>query len=163
MSFDQSRGYIKDYALIKGIDLLINMVKELRADIVSLQNIYTTWKKDSTLSFENQIQVIFGTSAGDKSSLYLVHCLDKLNREKMSEFPHREYLITLTLDCISAINRAVRDHSHIWNKVQLHTILEALGTGHVVKGKVLPYYDNEEEEKEKKKKKERYVLEYKPD
>jgi len=143
------------------------MVKQLRADVVSLQTIYTTWQKDSTLSFENQIEVIFGTSAGDKSSLYLVHCLDKLNREKMSEFPHQEYLITLTLDCISAINRAVRDHSHIWNKAQLHTIMEALGTGHVVKGRVLPYYDSDEdededEEKKKKKEKKPYVLEYKP-
>jgi len=141
------------------------MVKQLRADVVSIQTIYTTWQKNSTLSFENQVQVIFGTSAEDLTSKYLVHCINKLNDEKMSEFPHQEYLIRLTLDCISAINRAVQSHSHIWNKAQIKTIMEALGTGHVVKGRSLPYYDDDEdedEEKKRKKEKKPYVLEYKP-
>ncbi|MFW9968758.1 MAG: hypothetical protein ACFFDF_01070 [Candidatus Odinarchaeota archaeon] len=167
MAYQRSRTYISDYAQLQGINLLMNMIKQLRADLIALKGVYGDWQKDSTLSFENQVELIFGTSAGDKSPKFLVYCLDKLNREKMSEFPLREYIISLTIDSISAINRAVLEHNHIWNKAQLQTIMEALGSAHVIKGRSLPYYDDGEDEEanngKKEKKKKPYVIEYKSD
>ncbi|HEC40456.1 hypothetical protein LCGC14_0957810 [marine sediment metagenome] len=164
MSSNQSNWNIRDYALVQGINLLTNMVGQLRADITLLQGVMTGWKKDSTLDYKNQVQLIFGTSADDKSCEYLVDCLNRLNDHKLSEFPYREYLIKLNSRCLSAIFRAIRAHSHIWNQAQLKTILNALGTAHVVKGKALPYYDSgEDEDQKKERKKERYVLEYKED
>lgn len=164
MSREQSNWNIRDYALVQGINLLTNMVGQLRADIGLLQGVMDGWQKDSTLGFKNQVQLIFGTSAHDKSCEYLVDCLNKLNDHKLYEFPHREYLIKLNSRCLSAIFRAIRAHSHIWNQAQLKTILNALGTAHVVKGRSLPYYDSGEEEgKKKEKQKKKYILEYKED
>ena len=163
MSNERSNWSVRDYALIQGINLLVNMIGQLRADIKLLQGVIGDWTLSDTFGYENQVQLIFGTSADDKSCGYLVYCLNNLNDEKLSEFPHKGYLIKLNSRCLSAILRAVKSHSHIWNKAQLQTILNALGTAHVVKGKALPYYDPGEEEKKKEKKKERYVLEYKGD
>ncbi len=164
MSSNQSNWNIRDYALVQGINLLTNMIGQLRADISLLQGVMGEWQKDNTLGYKDQIQLIFGTSAHDKSCEYLVYRLNKLNDHKLSEFPHREYLIKLNSKCLSAITRAVKAHSHVWSKVQVQTILNALGTAHVVKGKTLPYYDSgEDEDQKKERKKERYVLEYKED
>ncbi len=142
-------------ALIQGINLLVNMIKQLRADIVLLEDVFGDWQQKSTLGFENQVKIIFGTSADNRASLYLVGCISKLNKHKMHEFPYREYLVTLTVDCIDAVMRAIQAHSHIWNKVQLQTVLNALGTAHVTRG--LPYYDNEEDEDKKKEQKKHII------
>ncbi len=164
MSSNNSNWNIRDYALVQGINLLTNMVGQLRADITLLQSVMGGWEKEKPLILENQVQLIFGTSADDKPCKYLVDCLNKLNDHKLSEFPLREYLIKLNSRCLSAIFRAVRAHSHIWSKAQLQTILNALGTAHVVQGKALPYHDSGEvEDQKKERKKKRYVLEYKED
>ena len=153
MSYD--RSHVRDYAIIQGITLLENMIKRLEKDRVDLETVFGDWQRDSTLGFESQVRVIWGTSADDKACEYLVDCLTELNSHKMCEFPLREYLITLTDNCIDAVFRAIKAHSHIWNKAQLHTVLNALGSGHVIAGRSLPYYgapeDEDEDEKEKKK------------
>lgn len=157
MSYKEPRSYVHDIALIRGIDLLVNMIEQLKVGMESLQNVFGEWQESSTLGYENQVKIIFGASADNKASLYLVNCLSKLNKHKMHEFPHREYMITLTIDCLDAILRAARAHDHIWNKAQLHTVMSALGSAQVVKGKALAYIDYEDDEDKKKEQKKHII------
>jgi len=151
------KSYIRDYALIQGINLLMNIIKRLQDDIIKLQGVFGEWNETSIISYENQVLLIFGTSANDKSCQYLVDCLSELNNHKLSEFPHKQYLLKLTTESLFAIMNAIKAHSHIWNRVQLQTLTSALGTSHVVKAKGLPYYEPDDKEDEE----ERYMLEYK--
>ena len=154
---------VRDLALIEGIHLLVNMISQLNEDIISLQNIFGDWQKYNTLGLENQVQLIFKTSADDKPSKYLVHCLTELNKAKMGEFLIREYLLSKTIACIGAIHIAVQAHGHVFTVTQLKVITKALGTSHIAKTKGLPYFDhgNGADEDEKKEKKKPYILEYK--
>lgn len=162
MPYERPPSYMHDQAIIQGINLLVNMIKQLRDDIKLLQGVIGDWTESDTFGYVNQVQLIFGTSADDKACGYLVDCLNNLNDHKLFEFPYREYLIKLNKRCLSSIFRAIKSHSHIWNQAQLQTILSALGTAHVVKAKALPYIDlGDEEGEEEKKKKKTYFLEYK--
>lgn len=134
------------------------MIKRLDKDRIDLETVFGDWQKNSTLGFESQVRVIWGTSADDKACEYLVDCLSELNSHKMCEFPYREYLIFLTDNCIDAVFRAIKAHSHIWNKAQLHTVLNALGSGHVVAGRSLPYYGEPETEEKEKKTQKRHII-----
>ncbi|KKN04914.1 hypothetical protein LCGC14_1092540 [marine sediment metagenome] len=159
-----SYSNVRDLALIEGIHLLVNMISQLNEDIISLQDIFSDWQKYNTLGLENQVQLIFKTSADDKPSKYLVHCLTELNKAKMGEFLIREYLLSKTVDCIGAIQLAVQAHGHIFTITQLKVITKALGTSHIAKTKGLPYFDpGDREDGEKKEKKTPYVIEYKGD
>ncbi|KKN17695.1 hypothetical protein LCGC14_0963280 [marine sediment metagenome] len=151
----------RDYALIEGIHLLGNMMELIEKDLVILQTVFSDWQLHSTLSLENQVSLIFGTSADDKASRYLVYCINRLNAHKMYKYKHRGYLIMLTKDCLAAITRAIRAHTHIWNNIQSEALKAAFSSSHIIKSKGLPYYEPEDDEDEDED--EAYVLEYKGD
>ncbi|MFX0023762.1 MAG: hypothetical protein ACFE9S_15655 [Candidatus Hermodarchaeota archaeon] len=160
MAYD--RNYMREYTALAGINLLENVIKQLQDLEIKLMEITDDFSKIGILSLEKQVQLVFGISADDKASRYLVYCLNMLNDHLTSEFPHREYALKLIRRCLGAVHRAVRSHSHIWNKAQLHAIITALGSAYVTKKKAFPYYydddkDNGNETKERK------VLEYKED
>lgn len=157
-------SYIREYAQIHGINLLMNVIERLKSLEKNLMEIVVNWQETRTLGLVNQVQLIFGTSGDDLTSQYLVYRISLLNEHLMSEFPHKEYALKLTQKCLNAMYRAIQSHSHIWNEVQVKSILASLGSAYVIRTKGLPYIDNIDEEKEdnvKKKKEKPYVLDYK--
>jgi len=155
MSYD--RSYIKEYALIRGITLLENILIGLEEQETKLETISNAWIVAKRPIISNQIKMINSTSADDIASKFLVRKLNKLNDHLLSEFPYIPYAIRLSREALHAMQRALQAHSHIWNQAQLQTILSAMGASTVVKTKGLPYYDYEDEE-EKKEKKERRAI-----
>ena len=107
--------------------------------------------------------MINDTSADDIPSKYLVMRLNKLNDHLLSEFPDWDYAVILSIKALKALLRANRSHSHMWNQVQIQSVLLAMGSSHVVKTKSLPYFDYDDDDDKKKKKKKTKVLEYNPD
>lgn len=160
MSYD--RSHIRDLALIRGITLLENIFERLDAQEERLTVISAKWIENNAPIISNQIQMIRDTSADDIASRYLVMRLNKLNDHLLSEFPDWDYAVILSIKALKALLRANRSHSHIWNQVQIESVLLAMGSSHVVKTKGLPYFDYEDVDEEKKKKKKTKVLEYKP-
>lgn len=157
MSYD--RSHIKDYALIQGITLLENVLKSLLIQEEKMEVISNEWIKDTCPVIKNQIKLINNTSADDIASKFLVKKLNKLNDHLLSEFPYLQYALRLSREALHAMQRAYQAHSHIWNQVQLHSILTAMGSSHIVKTKALPFYDYEEkEEEEEKEKKKRHAI-----
>lgn len=156
------RSYAREWAQIQGITLLQNILKQLENLELTLMTLSESWIENRILNIEQQVQLIFGVSANDVTSQYLVFCINKLNDHLISEFPHREYTLKLTKKAIHAMERAIQAHSHIWSTAQLQSVLTALGSAHVVRTKGSPYYYNIEQE-DKKKEKKIEVLEYKPE
>jgi len=160
MSFESGKHY-REYALIQGINLLVNMVDQIKDEKTSLKMIYVDWIDSGFLNFGSQIDFISGTAADNLTSKYLAYCINELNSYIMSKYPnHRGLLRSLTTDILNAINMAIQANAHIWTQAQLQSIQAAFMSGRVAKAS--PYYKPlEEDEKEKKKK--RKVLEYNPD
>lgn len=158
------RGYIRDYALIRGITLLETTIKGLQKQEIKLANISIEWIRDTCPAIGNQIQMINMTSAKDIASKFLVKKLNKLNDHLLSEFPYLPRVLRLSREALHALNRAYQAHSHIWNQAKFQSIITALGSSNVVKTKKLPYYDYDDDEEEEERKKERKIkiLEYKP-
>ena len=154
MSFSGDRSYIREYAQLQGINLLMNIIERLKILETNLMSVVVEWQETRTLGLESQVQLIFGTSADDLTSKYLVHRISMLNDHLLSEFPHKDYALKLTKKTLNAVFRAIQSHSHIWNKVQLQSLLMSLGSSYVVKSKNLPYIDYHDQEEKKKKKKE---------
>ena len=161
MSYESGKHY-REYALIQGINLLTNMVTQIRNDKSTLQDIYTNWTNSGILQFRDQIDLIFGTAADYIKCRYMVFCINQLNSYMMSKYPNHRYLISLlTTDILNSVNMAVLGNAHIWSNAQLESIQAAFMSSRVAKS--IPYYEPPEEEKEEDEKKEkRKVLEYKP-
>jgi len=150
MSYDKS--YIRYQALIQGITLLENVFERLDNTKISLKNLSVEWIKTIFPAINDQLQILMSVPADKIASKYLTDRFNDLNAHLLSENPHEKYARKLVRYCLAALFRTAHSHSHIWDEVQRESILEALGTSHVVRTKGLPYYDSgEEEEKEKKK------------
>lgn len=160
MVYDRGKSY-REYALIQGINLLVNMVNQLKEDKISLQKIHAVWIETNVLSFSNQIELIFGTAADGVRCRYMVHCINQLNGYMMSKYPNHKGLIrSLTKDVLDSINMAIMGNAHIWSKTQLNSITAAFMTGRVAK--TTPYYPSkDEEEDEMLEHKKQKVMEYK--
>ncbi len=151
MSYERGQSY-REYALIQGINLLVNMVDRTRTDIGNIKEIYPSWVQSGVLALGDQIEIIFGTSADKLRCRYLAYCINQLNAYMMSKYPNNTGLIRkLTKDVLEAINMAVFAHAHIWSNAKLQSILAAFQSGRV--GKVSPYYLPEKEDEEEKVKK----------
>jgi len=160
MSHEGSKSY-REYALIQGINLLVNMVKTIKEDKSSLQEVHQTWVKSGMLSFADQIELIWGTAADGIRCRYMAHCINEFNSYMMSKYPnHRGLMRSLTKDILNAINMAVYGNAHIWSKTQLQSIEAAFMSGRVAKS--TPYYEPPPEDEEEKSKKHK-TLEYNPD
>jgi len=162
MSHD-SRSYARDYAIIQGITLLENAIKRLDTQDAKLTTISSDWIRDFIPAISSQVQLLNSVSTNDIASKYLVKKLNKLNDHLLAEFKYRPYILRLSKEALHAMMRALQARSHIWDQAQLHSILTALGSIHVVKTKGLPLYDYEKEEELEDKKKKVRVLEYRPD
>ena len=165
MSYEGSKSY-REYALINGINLLVNMVEQTKDDKITLKEIHTKWIESGILSFADQIELIWGTAADGLRCRYMAFCINQLNSYMMSKYPNHKGLIrNLTRDILNAINMAIMGNAHIWSVVQLESIKAAFKSGQV--SKPTPYYDlsdkktikklNKIEEKSKQK-----YLEYNP-
>jgi len=160
MSYEGGKHY-REYALIQGINLLVNMVDQIKNEKTSLKLIYSSWIDSGFLSFANQIDFISGTAGDNKTSKYLAYCINQLNSYIMSKYPnHRGLASSLTTDILNAINMAIQANAHIWTQAQLQAIQAAFKSGRVAKPS--PYFEPPEDDEEEKVKK-RKVLEYKPD
>jgi len=160
MSYEKSKSY-REYALIQGINLLVNMVDRIKEEKISLKEIHEAWIESGMLSFGNQIELIFGTAADRIRCRYMAFCINEFNSYMMSKYPkHRGLMRNLTKDILNSINMAVFGNAHIWSKAQLQSIEAAFMSGRVAKS--TPYYEPppEEEEEEGKKNKKHKVLEY---
>lgn len=139
MSYDGSKSY-REYALINGINLLVNMVEQTKDDKITLKQIHTKWIETGVLSFGDQIELIWGTAADGIRCRYMAHCINELNSYLLSEYPnHRGLIRSLTKDVLNAINMAIMGNAHIWSMAQLESIKAAFKSGQVSKAK--PYYD----------------------
>lgn len=163
ISYESGKGkYYREYALIQGINLLVNMVEQIKIDKSTLQEIHDTWIDSGILRFRDQIDLIFGTASDSIKCRYMVYCINLLNDYMMSKYPnHRGLIMSLTSDVLSSINMAIFGSAHIWSKAQLDSIRAAFMSSHVAKS--IPYYEPPEKEDEDKKREKRKVLEYKPD
>lgn len=158
MSYEKSKAY-REYALIQGINLLVNMVREVKEDKTSLKTIHDFWIESGILSFSDQIELIFGTAADGLRCRYMAHCINEMNGYMMSKYPNHKGLIRLlTTDILNAINMAVYGNAHIWSKTQLISINAAFMSGRVAK--TTPFYEPEDDEEDKYV--ERKTLEYRP-
>lgn len=139
MSYEGSKSY-KEYALINGISLLVNMVEQVKEEKISLKEIHETWIDTGVLSFADQIELIWGTAADGIKCRYMVHCINELNSYMMSQYPnHKGLIMSLTKDVLNSINIAILGNAHIWSRVQLQSIEAAFKTGQVSKS--TPYRD----------------------
>ncbi len=162
MSYDRSSKQYREYALIQGINLLVNMVKDVKEDKTTLKKIHGAWMEAGILDFGDQIELIWGTSADGIRCRYLAHTINLLNSYMMSKHPNHMGLIrSLSTDVLNAINMAIYGNAHIWSTTQLKSIEAAFMTGRV--SKTSPYYvPEEDEEKEKlEDKNKKKMLEYK--
>lgn len=157
IGYSDRSSYIREYAQLQGINLLMNAIERLKILETTLMQIVVNWQKAKVLVLASQVQLVFGTSADDLTSEYLVYRIGKLNDHLMSEFPHKEYALRLTQKCLYAVLKAIKAHSHLWNKVQLQSILTSLGSSYAIKARGLPYVDTSDEKKEKDKKKKEIV------
>ena len=162
MSYEKSKQY-REYALIQGINLLVNMVSEIKEDKVTLKDVHDAWLESGVLSFGDQIELIWGTAADGMRCRYLAFTINEFNTYTMSKYPnHIGLLRGLSKDILNAINMAIYGNAHIWSRTQLKSIEAAFMSGRVAK--TSPYYvppeDEGEEEEELNR---RNVLEYKPD
>lgn len=148
MSYDGSKSY-REYALINGINLLVNMVEQVKDDKVSLKEIHTKWIESGLLSFADQIELIWGTAADGIRCRYMAFCINQLNSYMMSKYPnHRGLMRSLTKDILNSINMAIFGNAHIWSKMQLQSIESAFKSGQVSKAK--PYQDLSDKKTRKK-------------
>lgn len=164
MAYETGKHY-REYALIQGINLLVNMVDTIKDERKTLKQIHTNWINSGFLSFGDQMELIFQTAADNATNKYLAYCINELNSYMMSKYPrHRGLMRNLTTDILNSINMAVHASAHIFKRTQLESIQAAFMSGRVAK--TTPFYlpspEEEEEEKEKKKKK-RYVIGMKND
>ena len=160
MSYEKGKAY-REYALIQGINLLVNMVKEVRKDKVTLQQVHDMWMESGILSFGNQIELIWGTAADGIRCRYLAFTMNELNSYMLSKYPnHRGLIRSLTKDVLNAINMAIYGNAHIWSTTQLKSIEAAFMSGRVAKAS--PYYEPLEEDKKIEEKGKQKVLEYNP-
>lgn len=159
MSSEKSKAY-REYALIQGINLLVNMVEQTKRDKVDIKDIYPKWVQSGILDLGDQIEAISGTAADGLRCRYLAFCINQLNAYMMSKYPNHVGLIRkLTNDILEALNMAIMGNAHIWTKAKLQSILAAFGSARV--GKPTPYYtpeEKEEEEEKEKKRKERHAI-----
>ena len=161
MSYEKGKAY-REYALIQGINLLVNMVKEVRKDKVTLQEVHAIWIESGVLSFADQIDLIWGTAADGIRCRYLAITINELNSYMLSEYPnHRGLIRSLTKDVLNAINMAIYGNAHIWSSAQLKSIEAAFMSGRVAK--TSPFYEPLEEDDEIEEKEKQKVLEYNPD
>ena len=160
MSYEGSSKSYREYALIQGINLLVNMVKQIKEDKLTLQDVHDVWIESGMLSFSDQIELIWGTAADGLRCRYLAHCINQLNSYMMSKYPnHRGLIRLLTTDILNAINMAVYGNAHIWSKAQLRSIDAAFMSGRVAK--TTPFYEPLEDD-EKKEHINDKAIEYKP-
>ena len=161
MSYEKSKAY-REYALIEGINMLVNMVNQTKDDKITLKEIHITWIESGVLSFGDQIELIWGTASDGIRCRYMTFCINQLNSYMMSKYPnHIGYIRSLIKDILNAINMAIFGNAHIWSTVQLESIKAAFRSGRMAKAR--PYYEPPEEEDEKyiEYKKQR-ALEYNP-
>lgn len=159
MSYEKNKAY-REYALIQGINLLVNMVEGIKEDKTTLKDIHSFWMESGLLSFGDQIELIWGTAADGIRCRYLAHTINQLNSYMMSKYPNHVGLMrSLSTDILNAINMAIYGNAHIWSKTQLNSINAAFMSGRIAK--TTPYYEPQEEDDEEKKY-ERRSLEYKP-
>lgn len=160
MSYERGRSY-REYALIQGINLLVNMSNRTRDDKITLKQIHGTWIESGVLSFADQIELIWGTAADGIRCRYMAYCINQLNSYMMSKRPnHRGLIRNLTIDVINSINMAIFGNAHIWTRSQLQSIDAAFKSGRVAKAS--PYYEPLEEDEEIEEKEKQKVLEYNP-
>ena len=160
MSHEGSKSY-REYALIQGINLLVNMVATIKEEKVSLQDIHELWVESGMLSFGDQIELIWGTAADGIRCRYMTFCINEFNSYMMSKYPrHRDLMRSLTKDILNAINMAVFGNAHIWSKTQLQAIEAAFTSGRMAKS--TPYYEPLPEDEEEKNKKHKSLV-YNPD
>ena len=152
MSYETGKNY-REYALIQGINLLVNMVDRIKDDRNTLKEIHSTWIEAGFLSFGDQMDLIFETAADKATNKYLAYCINELNSYMMSKYPkHRGLMRNLTTDILNAINMAVHASAHLFKRTELESIQAAFMSGRVAKSS--PYYlppSSEEEDKKKKK------------
>lgn len=151
MAFESGRHY-REYKLIQGINLLTNMVRQIKDERNTLKEIHKTWDTPGFLSFGDQMEFIWGTAADKATNYYLAYCINQLNSYMMSKYPrHRGLINNLATDILNAINLAVHANAHILTSVQLESIQAAFMSSRVAKA--TPFYellDKQEEEKKKK-------------
>ena len=149
MSYERGKAY-RDYALIEGINLLVNMVERTGDDKEELKKIHGHWIEFNKLSFPDQIDLIYGTGRDKIRCRYMVYCINQLNGYMMSEYPdHKGYIRMLVKDVLDGINMAIFGDVHIWKSVQVESIKAAFRSGRVAKAR--PYFEPKElEEKEQK-------------
>lgn len=159
MSYEGSKSY-KEYKIIEGISLLVNMVNQIKDEKKTLKDIYENWINTGFLSFANQIDFISGTAADNLTSKYLAYCINQLNSYIMSKYPnHRGLASSLTTDILNAINMAIQANAHIWTQAQLQSIQAAFMSSHVTKPIVYPESSKEKKDKKKKQKNLEYKIE----
>lgn len=165
MSYEGSKSY-REYALINGINLLVNMVEQTKDDKITLKQIHASWIETGMLSFADQIELIWGTAADGLRCRYMAFCINQLNSYMMSEYPnHIGYIRSLSMDVLNSINMAIFGNAHIWSMVQLESIKAAFKSGQVAKP--TPYRDLSDKKTIKKLKKmeekdKQKYLEYNP-
>lgn len=156
MSYERGKAY-RDYALIEGINLLVNMVEQSRDDKESLKEIHGHWIEFRQLSFADQIDLIYGTGSDKIRCRYMVYCINQLNGYMMSEYPdHVGYIRMLIKDVLDSINMAIFGDVHIWKSVQIESIKAAFRSGRVAKAR--PYFEPKELEEKEKKKQKKYII-----
>lgn len=156
---DESNKSYREYKLIEGINLLVNMVDTIQEEKNTLKQIHDAWIETGFLNFADQIEVIWGTAADYKTSRYLAHCINELNSYIMSKYPnHRGLMRNMTVDILNALNMAVHANAHIWSQAQLQSIQAAFMSGHVAKTTPYPVPPKPKPEKKKK----RRALSYNP-
>ncbi|MFW9971272.1 MAG: hypothetical protein ACFFDF_13850 [Candidatus Odinarchaeota archaeon] len=157
MSYEQSKSTIRDLALIRSITLLENVIKRLDSETTKIETVVNDWEKSGSLELRNKIKILVGTSADRPACRFLVYCMNKLDKHLRSEFPQTDYIKMLVDDCLWALDNAIVGHSHIWNTVQIHSILSGLGSASIEKTKGLPFYDVDDK-KEKRRKRQKQPL-----
>ena len=148
MSSESSKAY-RDYKLIEGINLLVNMVERSREDKESLKKINEGYF-DFEITFANKIELIYATGTDKLRCNYMVSCMNKLRRYMKSEFPYHLGLIRMLVDDFDdSVGMAIMGDIHLWKQAQLEAIQAAFRSARVAKA--TPYFEPKQlEEREQK-------------
>jgi len=118
----------KDLRAVSGINLILNILEELRKLQVSLGNVvFTSAIKSKLIDHTGQIKGIIGTAGSIPENRLLIAKLGKLNHEITKEFPYVPLIKKSIREVEMAFQMAIGAAFQNWEKIKQQAVVKALG------------------------------------
>ena len=148
MSYDLGGS---DLRAVQGINLILNVMKELKKLKRELEGVGMQWKSFGIFNQVSQIKLIVGTTGNRLANDFLVKKLNELNHELSWKFPHKGYIMRKTQESLDAARIALSKHFQSWERAKFDMLIKAMGSQTILDEpnayptKLLSYGKDEEE------------------